>query len=111
MVPFPPSWACTGRELNRLCGNPCCRGFLQHRRSQLSEFAGVPGEAWLFFGCRRAYEDYLYRQEFGQFAADVAFSRAQVCSDAPLLYAAEGYQCVQALRFAGMFPCNMLAVV
>jgi NADPH-ferrihemoprotein reductase len=66
---------------------PTCRGFLQHRQRQLTEFAGVPGEAWLFFGCRQQEEDFLYRQEFEQFAADgtltqlyVAFSRAQVCT-------------------------------
>lgn len=45
----------------------------------------MPGEAWLFFGCRRKEEDFLYRQDFEGFAADgtltqlyVAFSRAQV---------------------------------
>jgi NADPH-ferrihemoprotein reductase len=60
------------------------RGFLQHRQRHLPEFAGVPGEAWLFFGCRQKEEDFLYRQEFEGFAADgtltqlcVAFSRAQ----------------------------------
>jgi sulfite reductase alpha subunit-like flavoprotein len=75
-MPWPPVHSCV---------RPICRGFLQHRQSQLAEFGGVPGEAWLFFGCRQKEEDFLYRQEFEGFAADgtltqlyVAFSRAQV---------------------------------
>lgn len=48
------------------------RGFLQHRRAQLaaagdsgggSRPAGSKGEAWLFFGCRREDQDYLYRED------------------------------------------------
>lgn len=41
------------------------------------------GQAWLFCGCRRRQEDFLYGQEFQQFVAEgtlsqlhVAFSRA-----------------------------------
>jgi hypothetical protein len=64
------------------------RGFLQHRRAQMREAGpGSPvGESWLFFGCRREEEDYLYGAEWQEFLADgtlshldVAFSRAQVC--------------------------------
>ena len=43
-----------------------------------------PGSCWLFFGCRKVNEDYLYRQDFEAFEADgtlsrlsCAFSRAQ----------------------------------
>lgn len=69
------------------------RGFLQHRQAQLADFSGTPGNAWLFFGCRRAEEDFLYRQDFEGFRADgtlaqlhVAFSRAQVWTFVPLLH-------------------------
>jgi hypothetical protein len=45
------------------------RGFLQHRRAQLKEAAAGGGEpvqrgaAWLYFGCRRQDQDYLYRED------------------------------------------------
>lgn len=65
------------------------RGFLQARRAMLQSGAeseatrGAAAPAWLFFGCRREDEDYLYRQDLEQFARDgtlsqllVAFSRA-----------------------------------
>ncbi len=62
-----------------------CRGFLQHRREQLRRYSGAPGEAWLFFGCRRREEDALYLADWEAFAADgtlahlhIAHSRAQV---------------------------------
>ncbi len=56
------------------------RGFLQERRA-LRDAGRKLGEAHLFFGCRRADEDYLYREELEAFARDglvtlhVAFSR------------------------------------
>ena len=63
------------------------RGFLERRRAMIKA-AGVntpeskPGPAWLFFGCRRADEDYLYRDDLQSFHADgtltelvTAFSR------------------------------------
>lgn len=59
------------------------RGFLERRRAQLKQAGVSGGAAWLFFGCRRAEEDYLYRDELEGFAADgtlseliTAFSRA-----------------------------------
>lgn len=56
------------------------RGFLQERRA-LKESGSELGPALLFFGCRRANEDYLYRSELEQFESEglvtlhVAFSR------------------------------------
>ncbi|CAI5505310.1 unnamed protein product [Closterium sp. Naga37s-1] len=66
------------------------RGFLQERRRLIARNKGEgegegggAGESWLFFGCRREDEDYLYREDFEGFVADgtlsqldVAFSRA-----------------------------------
>jgi sulfite reductase alpha subunit-like flavoprotein len=58
---------------------------MQARRAALAAAGSddVAGEAWLFFGCRTADEDYLYREEFEAMAADgtltkleTAFSRA-----------------------------------
>lgn len=60
------------------------RGFLQHRRHQLEEANGSVDNVYLYFGCRREDEDYLYRSDLETFKADgtlhrlrVAFSRAQ----------------------------------
>eukprot|EP01025_Chloroclados_australasicus_P048671 TRINITY_DN5522_c0_g1_i6.p2 TRINITY_DN5522_c0_g1~~TRINITY_DN5522_c0_g1_i6.p2 ORF type:complete len:402 (-),score=34.19 TRINITY_DN5522_c0_g1_i6:413-1618(-) len=60
------------------------RGFLQQRRAMKKAGSTQCGESWLFFGCRREDEDYLYRSDFEQFVADgtlnhlvCAFSRAQ----------------------------------
>ncbi|EFN59935.1 hypothetical protein CHLNCDRAFT_7300, partial [Chlorella variabilis] len=70
------------------------RGFLQHRRAQVAAAAAggcvaggtssTKGPAWLYFGCRREDQDYLYREDLEGFQADgtldrlhVAFSRAQ----------------------------------
>lgn len=45
------------------------RGFLQHRRAQLAARGGAAaaaaarGTAWLFFGCRRQDQDYLYQED------------------------------------------------
>lgn len=43
------------------------RGFLQHRRAQLAATGrgavADRGAAWLFFGCRRQEQDYLYQQD------------------------------------------------
>jgi cytochrome P450/NADPH-cytochrome P450 reductase len=56
------------------------RGFLQERAA-LRAGGRELGPAALFFGCRRADEDYLYREELERFASDgvvelhVAFSR------------------------------------
>lgn len=60
------------------------RGFLQERRKNREHSAeSAVGDSWLFFGCRRADEDYLYQEDFEGFAEDgtlshfvVAFSRA-----------------------------------
>ncbi|KAK3274860.1 hypothetical protein CYMTET_16978 [Cymbomonas tetramitiformis] len=59
------------------------RGFLQKRRAMLAASPpATAGAAWLFFGCRRAEEDYLYKEDLEEFAKDgtltklhVAFSR------------------------------------
>lgn len=56
------------------------RGYLQLRASQRRGAAGggaagagaALGESWLFFGCRRRSEDYIYGDEFERFAADGA---------------------------------------
>ncbi|CAG9463098.1 unnamed protein product [Pedinophyceae sp. YPF-701] len=62
------------------------RGFLQKRRTMLAAkgAAAKAAPAWLFFGCRRAEEDFLYEEDLTSFKADgtltrleVAFSRAQ----------------------------------
>lgn len=41
------------------------RGFLQHRAAQLAGggAGGGKGAAWLFFGCRREDQDYLYKED------------------------------------------------
>ncbi|KAK9807225.1 hypothetical protein WJX73_010755 [Symbiochloris irregularis] len=61
------------------------RGFLQRRRKLLHQSSAghSAGQAWLFCGCRRRQEDFLYGQEFQRFVAEgilsrlhVAFSRA-----------------------------------
>ena len=68
------------------------RGFLQERRAK-AEAAELKegrsrelllGPSWLFFGCRRRDEDFLYREELEGFASDgtlthleTAFSREQ----------------------------------
>jgi NADPH-ferrihemoprotein reductase len=41
------------------------RGFLQQRRAQLARRGGRAGvgECWLFFGCRREDQDYLYKED------------------------------------------------
>ena len=55
------------------------RGFLQRRAAAA---VAAPSPWWLFFGCRSAQEDYLYRPDFEAWAADgtlthlvTAFSR------------------------------------
>eukprot|EP00884_Botryococcus_braunii_P018195 jgi/Botrbrau1/5059/Bobra.37_1s0024.1 len=55
------------------------RGFLQHRR-ELSRGGGgdKPGQAALFFGCRRRDEDYLYGAEFEELRADRTLSKLEV---------------------------------
>lgn len=69
------------------------RGFLQERRARLTQSgnnadsdgdSSTVGESWLYFGCRRADQDYLYESDWREFVADgtltrleVAFSRAQ----------------------------------
>jgi NADPH-ferrihemoprotein reductase len=63
------------------------RGFLQERRAAAASGAAL-GPALLFFGCRRADQDYIYRPELEDAAADglltglhVAFSRAGPTKD------------------------------
>lgn len=47
------------------------RGFLQQRREQLKSNGGAEaGEAWLFFGCRKKDEDFLYKEDLQQFETD-----------------------------------------
>jgi cytochrome P450/NADPH-cytochrome P450 reductase len=64
------------------------RGFLRERAALASRGAAL-GPAMLFFGCRRADEDFLYAEELKGYAAQglvdlhVAFSRAP---DAPKAY-------------------------
>eukprot|EP00963_Diacronema_lutheri_P007204 scaffold630_cov350-Pavlova_lutheri.AAC.15 len=59
------------------------RGFLQHRAEQANKEQKALGEMWLFYGCRRRDEDYLYGSEFESMHKDgivklvVAFSREQ----------------------------------
>lgn len=55
-----------------------------HATPALQVCSGPVGASWLFFGCRTAQEDYLYRDDLEAFVADktlsqlhVAFSRAQ----------------------------------
>eukprot|EP00850_Spirogloea_muscicola_P010662 SM000063S20052 [mRNA] locus=s63:487201:491105:+ [translate_table: standard] len=43
-----------------------------------SAIAGTVGESWLFFGCRRQEEDFLYRDELEGFVADGTLSRLVV---------------------------------
>ena len=56
------------------------RGFLQERAAQKSS-GGTVGKALLFFGCRHAEHDYIYRDELNRFAEQglvtifTAFSR------------------------------------
>ncbi|MCJ1381149.1 NADPH-cytochrome P450 reductase [Xylographa soralifera] len=60
------------------------RGFVQERAAQASSGEKV-GKTILFFGCRRSTEDFLYKDEWDKFAADLgssfelvtAFSREQ----------------------------------
>jgi len=69
------------------------RGFLQRRRAQRAA-GGALGPSWLFFGCRNAEEDFLYRAELEEYAAEgtlshlvTAFSRPTNCPpDAPKVY-------------------------
>lgn len=62
------------------------RGFIQQRieESKASSGGSKMGEAWLFFGCRREEEDYLYKEDLESYVGQaggltklhVAFSRA-----------------------------------
>ncbi|KAF4034540.1 Oxidoreductase NAD-binding domain [Phytophthora infestans] len=58
-------------------------GFLQHRYHEAKD-AALPGDAYLFFGCRRQSEDWLFKEEMQEFASNgtltqlfTAFSRDQ----------------------------------
>lgn len=57
------------------------RGFLQLRSASASASAPALGDAWLFFGCRRKEEDYIYGEELERLCGDstttlvAAFSR------------------------------------
>lgn len=53
------------------------RGFLQARRDALRT-CSTAAPAWLFFGCRRQEEDYLYRDDLEEFARDGTLSQLQV---------------------------------
>jgi len=59
------------------------RGFLQERAARAAEGASL-GTSWLFFGCRRRDEDFLYRDELESYRSggtlthlETAFSREQ----------------------------------
>jgi len=54
------------------------RGFLQRRRLRAQRGERAGGQAWLYFGCRRREEDYLYGDELEGFAADGTLSRLRV---------------------------------
>jgi NADPH-ferrihemoprotein reductase len=59
------------------------RGFLQQRRAAATAAAGgdpavALGEAWLYFGCRRRDEDYLYGAELEAFEASGDLARLRV---------------------------------
>lgn len=63
------------------------RGFLQHRRAQVAAAAAggcvaggtssTKGPAWLYFGCRREDQDYLYREDL-----EVCTACTAICSAA-----------------------------
>ncbi|GMH32828.1 hypothetical protein BSKO_00662 [Bryopsis sp. KO-2023] len=60
------------------------RGFLETRRLKLQGYKGPVGPCWLFFGCRKESEDYLYKEDLQGFLDDgtlskmeLAFSREQ----------------------------------
>mmetsp|Transcript_33871 Transcript_33871/g.61155 ORF Transcript_33871/g.61155 Transcript_33871/m.61155 type:complete len:823 (+) Transcript_33871:191-2659(+) len=67
------------------------RGFLEHRRvlKMLKEEEGEAGEAvavgesWLFFGCRREDEDYLYKDDLESFVSDGTLSHLKVAFSRP----------------------------
>ena len=64
------------------------RGFLQERRWRRANSSGTGdsgadgqrtiGDSWLFFGCRRKDEDYLYESDFAALVADGTLSRLDV---------------------------------
>lgn len=66
------------------------RGFLQERKVQREQSENV-GDAVLFFGCRRADQDYIYQEELEEYASNgvisnlhVAFSRNE--NQSPIKY-------------------------
>ena len=88
------------------------RGFLQQRQQQVAAAAAgaaaaaAAGPCWLFFGCRRSEEDYLYRSEWDAFLRagtltrlEVAFSRAQVRAQDP--DSQQGLGTLAGLKFGG----------
>jgi len=68
------------------------RGFLQRRAARGAVGSGN-ADWWLFFGCRAAVEDYLYRDDFEGWASDgtlkhlvTAFSREALAADGSKVY-------------------------
>ncbi|KAF0691124.1 hypothetical protein As57867_017541, partial [Aphanomyces stellatus] len=53
------------------------RAFLQERQHQRNAGEAV-GPTWLFFGCRRQAEDYLYQDELAAYEADGTLSQLHV---------------------------------
>ncbi|ETI36889.1 hypothetical protein, variant 4 [Phytophthora nicotianae P1569] len=59
-------------------------GFLQHRYYEAKDASVTRGDAYLFFGCRRQSEDWLFKEQMQEYASNgalrqlfIAFSRDQ----------------------------------
>ena len=68
------------------------RGFLQRRSAQMRAGGSAPfGPAWLFFGCRRPDEDYLYREDLEAWAKDGTLSKLVTAFSRPEAPAQKAY--------------------